>query len=186
VLTSCDLISEGLDVPNVGAVILLRPTKSLVLHRQQIGRGMRPAPNKAALIVNDHVGNTVRYGLPTLEPAWTLADLPKQDGAMPQWQCPECGCLNPISTRICGACDYQRPAPPGRRGLVTVPGQLKELTEEDLLSLRRQSYHALMRDIRLGRYSRQQLHAIADARGYARGWVWHCLQNQSGELGGAK
>src|SRR5262249_47488671 len=44
VLTNCALIDEGLDVPAVGAVILLRPTKSLVLHRQQIGRGMRPAP----------------------------------------------------------------------------------------------------------------------------------------------
>ena len=46
VLTSCDLISEGLDVPSVGAVILLRPTESLALALQQIGRGMRPAEGK--------------------------------------------------------------------------------------------------------------------------------------------
>ena len=46
VLACCDLISEGLDVPSVGAVILLRPTQSLALAMQQIGRGMRPAEGK--------------------------------------------------------------------------------------------------------------------------------------------
>jgi DNA repair protein RadD len=57
VLTSCDLISEGLDVPSVGAVILLRPTESLALAMQQIGRGMRPAEGKEHLCVLDHAGN---------------------------------------------------------------------------------------------------------------------------------
>ena len=49
VLTNCGLISEGVDVSAVGCVTLLRPTKSVVLHLQQIGRGMRPAPGKRAL-----------------------------------------------------------------------------------------------------------------------------------------
>jgi DNA repair protein RadD len=64
VLTSCELISEGLDVPSVGAVILLRPTKSFVLHAQQIGRGLRPAPGKDALVVLDHAGSVVDTGRP--------------------------------------------------------------------------------------------------------------------------
>ena len=72
VLTSCDLISEGLDVPSVGAVILLRPTQPW-LCMQQIGRGMRPAPGKDALIVLDHVGNSLVHGLPETEIAWSLA-----------------------------------------------------------------------------------------------------------------
>ena len=37
VLTNCVLVSEGLDVPAVTAVLLLRPTKSLALHLQQVG-----------------------------------------------------------------------------------------------------------------------------------------------------
>ena len=77
VLTACDLISEGLDVPVVGAVILLRPTKSLVLHLQQVGRGMRPAPGKDALIVLDHVANTIEHGLPDMPRRWTLAGVEK-------------------------------------------------------------------------------------------------------------
>jgi DNA repair protein RadD len=57
ILVSCDLISEGLDVPSVGAIILLRPTESLALAMQQIGRWMRPAEGKAHLCVLDHAGN---------------------------------------------------------------------------------------------------------------------------------
>ena len=76
-LTSCDLISEGLDVPNVSAVILLRPTKSLTLYLQQVGRGMRPAPGKAALVVLDHVGNVIEHGLPDQEPQWSLSGVEK-------------------------------------------------------------------------------------------------------------
>jgi Helicase conserved C-terminal domain len=47
VLSNCGLISEGLDVPTVTAAILLRPTKSLALHFQQVGRALRLAPNAA-------------------------------------------------------------------------------------------------------------------------------------------
>jgi len=83
VLTSCDLISEGLDVPALGAVILLRPTKSLALHLQQIGRGMRPAPGKDALIVLDHLGNIRRHGRPDFERTWTLDGIDKPIGAAP-------------------------------------------------------------------------------------------------------
>jgi len=71
-LTSCDLISEGLDVPNVGVVILLRPTKSTTLYLQQVGRGMRPASGKGALIVLDHAGNVITHGLPDEERQWSL------------------------------------------------------------------------------------------------------------------
>ncbi len=45
VLTSCALISEGFDAPSVGGAILLRPTQSFALFRQQIGRCLRPKPD---------------------------------------------------------------------------------------------------------------------------------------------
>jgi superfamily II DNA or RNA helicase len=48
VLCNCGLISEGLDVPSVIAAILLRPTKSLALYLQQVGRALRPAPGRSA------------------------------------------------------------------------------------------------------------------------------------------
>ena len=62
-LCSCDLISEGLDVPAVGAVILLRPTQSLGLFLQQVGCGPRRW-GKDALVVLDHAANIGKHGLP--------------------------------------------------------------------------------------------------------------------------
>lgn len=144
VLTSCSLIDEGLDVPAVGAVILLRPTKSLVLHRQQIGRGMRPAEGKAALIVNDHVGNVLVHGLPESEPAWSLAGVEKPPRDAPVWACPQCGVINPTAIRVCD-CGYSLPMPPQRRLVPRyAPGDLAELTPDRLAAVRRMSYRAIV------------------------------------------
>jgi superfamily II DNA or RNA helicase len=63
VLTSCALIGEGVDVPSVGGCILLRPTASVGLHLQMIGRCLRPQPGKTAVVL-DHVGNTLEVGPP--------------------------------------------------------------------------------------------------------------------------
>ncbi len=72
VLTSCDLVSEGYDVPGIVGAILLRPTESLALCLQQIGRALRPKVGGGKAIILDHVGNTGRHGLPDDEREWTL------------------------------------------------------------------------------------------------------------------
>lgn len=71
-LTNCDLFGEGFDVPNVEVVSLARPTMSLSLHLQQVGRALRPAPGKQHAIIIDHVGNWERHLLPDTPRAWTL------------------------------------------------------------------------------------------------------------------
>ncbi len=48
-LSNCDLLGEGFDVPAIEAAILLRPTQSLSLHLQQMGRALRPFPGKDCL-----------------------------------------------------------------------------------------------------------------------------------------
>ena len=62
VLTSCAALSEGFDVPEVGCVILARPTKSKALYFQQIGRGLRLAPDKRGCIVLDQSQNVLEHG----------------------------------------------------------------------------------------------------------------------------
>jgi transposase len=57
VVFSIDVFSEGVDVPNVEMVMLLRPTTSEILWLQQIGRGLRQTPGKEFLTVVDLVGN---------------------------------------------------------------------------------------------------------------------------------
>jgi superfamily II DNA or RNA helicase/diadenosine tetraphosphate (Ap4A) HIT family hydrolase/HKD family nuclease len=57
VLCSVDVFNEGVDVPEVDAVLMLRPTESPVLFLQQLGRGLRRSEGKDALRVVDFVGN---------------------------------------------------------------------------------------------------------------------------------
>ena len=57
VLCVVDLFNEGLDVPDVERVVMLRPTESKVIFLQQLGRGLRAAENKLRLKVIDFVGN---------------------------------------------------------------------------------------------------------------------------------
>lgn len=55
-LVTVDLYNEGVDLPLVDTLLLLRPTQSPVLFQQQIGRGLRLAPGKDSCLVLDFVG----------------------------------------------------------------------------------------------------------------------------------
>jgi superfamily II DNA or RNA helicase len=56
VVCTCDLYNEGVDLPDVNTLLLLRPTQSPVLFEQQLGRGLRLAPDKESCLVLDFVG----------------------------------------------------------------------------------------------------------------------------------
>jgi superfamily II DNA or RNA helicase len=55
-----DVLNEGLDVPDINTVLFLRPTESLTVFLQQLGRGLRQAPGKDCLTVLDFVGQAHR------------------------------------------------------------------------------------------------------------------------------
>jgi superfamily II DNA or RNA helicase/HKD family nuclease len=56
VLVTVDLFNEGVDIPLVDTLLLLRPTQSALLFQQQIGRGLRLAPRKNSCLILDFVG----------------------------------------------------------------------------------------------------------------------------------
>jgi superfamily II DNA or RNA helicase len=72
VLCACAVIDEGLDVPEATCLQILRPTASLRLWRQLIGRVLRPAPGKDAALVIDHTDNWRRLPPPDAEMDWKL------------------------------------------------------------------------------------------------------------------
>lgn len=59
-LFTVDVLNEGLDVPEMNTVLFLRPTDSLTVFLQQLGRGLRHAPGKDCLTVLDFVGRAHR------------------------------------------------------------------------------------------------------------------------------
>jgi len=56
IIFSVDLFNEGIDIPSVETLLLLRPTESPVLFLQQLGRGLRKADNKVSCTVLDFIG----------------------------------------------------------------------------------------------------------------------------------
>ena len=56
VLFTCDLYNEGVDLPFVDTLLLLRPTQSATLFLQQLGRGLRHHPGKSSCLVLDFIG----------------------------------------------------------------------------------------------------------------------------------
>lgn len=109
VLTSCDLISEGFDLPAVEVAILLRPTKSLGLYLQQVGRSIRIAPGKQFTVVLDHAGNTARHGFIDEHREWILTDgsVSEKRGEKPAVvrTCPTCFAMH-RPTPTCPKCGH--------------------------------------------------------------------------------
>ncbi len=56
-IISVDIFSEGVDIPEINQVIMLRPTESPIIFIQQLGRGLRKAENKEYVVVIDFIGN---------------------------------------------------------------------------------------------------------------------------------
>jgi superfamily II DNA or RNA helicase len=54
---SCDVLNEGIDIPSVNQIIMLRPTQSVIVFVQQLGRGLRKTDDKEYLTVIDFIGN---------------------------------------------------------------------------------------------------------------------------------
>lgn len=174
VMTSCELVSEGFDLPTLKAAILLRPTKSLSIYLQQVGRALRPSPGKGEAIILDHAGNAFEHGLPDAPRLWEL--MPDKfkgsnvGSSIQATQCPKCYFVyEPVPA--CPKCGYVRPM--AERMLEEVAGDLEkvEITPEEFD--RRRKLNQVKKAT-----SREDLERIAKERGYKQGWVDHKLRTK--------
>lgn len=72
ILVSIETLTEGVDLPETGCIQLLRPTKSLTLYSQMVGRGLRPKIDGSKLVILDNAGCASEHGLPDAPRNWTL------------------------------------------------------------------------------------------------------------------
>ncbi|CAB4141932.1 SSL2 DNA or RNA helicases of superfamily II [uncultured Caudovirales phage] len=168
VLTSCDIVSEGTDIPAVECAILLRPTQSEALYLQQVGRALRPVPGKQHAVILDHAGNVFRHGMPTAAREWTLDGRPKQakqQAVEAVRQCKQCYAVHQAA--FCPECGAKAPEKP--RKVKQVAGQLVPI--EDVERAKREAKVEVW-----GAKSLEELKAIAFRRGYKPGWAWHRWQ----------
>lgn len=140
VLLNVDLFDEGLDVPGIEVVGLVRPTMSTSKYRQMVGRGLRPADGKPHLVIIDHVGNVERHGLPDCNHKWTLDRIKKRHEKLNLIRICENPLCNSPFDRLLHECPYcgwliPKPGPAsgdGRAPLEMVDGDL-ELLDPDVL-----------------------------------------------------
>jgi superfamily II DNA or RNA helicase len=167
VLVTVDVVSEGFDVPAASCAILLRPTQSLGLYLQQVGRVLRPAPGKAHAVILDHVGNVTRHGFPDDPRDWSLDDRMRRSKGTPAPSvrtCPECfAAFKPAP--ICPVCGAGC-VPIRSRVIREMAGELRELKREEVRQ---------RTDERRQARTLQQLIAVGQARGMKNpvGWAKH-------------
>lgn len=135
VLCNVDLFGEGLDVPAVDAVFLLRPTQSLGLYLQQVGRGLRPSAGKTHVKIFDHVNNWQRHGLPDDARQWSLDGRAGHSSVSQQLakRCAQCFAVSPIAAVACRYCGA--PFVVKSRSVVEEAGTLQEADLDVLRAL---------------------------------------------------
>ena len=168
VMTNCEVLTKGFDLPDIMVGGLCRPTRSLSLHIQMCGRFLREFNGQKKLIL-DHAGNIERLGFPDDDLPRTLdmgepntnSDTRDRDEPTP-WNCPKCHSIVPNGTHICPTCGHE-----ARRanGVQVDAGVLQKIERTGMSH--KQAAHAML------------THICRDM-GYKQGWV----ANQYKELFG--
>ena len=128
-LVACaQLWIAGVDVPEIDAVIWLRPTQSLTAWLQGNGRGLRIAPGKRDLLILDHVNNCRRLDHPLAVHEWSLEGKRKRqsEATVSCKVCPACFATSASTVQVCRDCGHVF-APQERRELQQVDGELVEM-----------------------------------------------------------
>jgi superfamily II DNA or RNA helicase len=144
VLVNCFLLSYGVDLPSVECIVLARPTRSLVMYLQMVGRGMRSAPRKDSFLLIDHGRVVESLGLPHVPREWTLdvgrnvnneaREYTRKRTEEKPRTCPECQHMWLVSQEgeACRECGW-KPGPKPKAVLVEA-AELAELMESEALT----------------------------------------------------
>lgn len=178
VLTNCTLASIGFDLPELDCVVFARPTLSLGLYLQCLGRGLRIAPGKERCLVLDHAGNVQRHGFATEERYWTLhgkyaqdqekvqrAKKEKEQKELMDVVCPECK-YTFIAAPECPNCGYVFPKK--GRVLETLDGQLIPLNTKIKREPDRFEFYSM-------------LCGFSKIKGYKSGWATYKFKEKFGD-----
>jgi DNA repair protein RadD len=170
-ICNCMVLTEGWDQPDVSCCVLARPTKSLGLYRQMVGRVLRPAPGKADALILDHAGAVFQHGFVEDPVYWTLD--PDDKAANPEHEsrgnradrelctCSQCSAVR-TAGKPCPNCGFL-PRRPGEY-LRVIDGDLAHVSRDGRVEPngyspeQRQEWH-------------QMLTGIAQDYGYKPGWV---------------
>lgn len=171
ILCNCNLISEGITLPECECCLLLRPTQSETLYIQQACRCLTPKEGKRAVII-DFVGNCYTHGTPTEKREYTLDEkMPRvrNSSREPEVTCRECSnCLRVYRgiDPICPYCGFDNKK---------TRKQIKEEKEAELERIEKIERKQKRMEVGMAK-GREELIRIAKERGYSMGWVYYQLK----------
>jgi superfamily II DNA or RNA helicase len=185
VVTNAELFTEGLDLPNVDCVIMLRPTQSLSLYLQFSMRCMNPREGKTAIII-DHVGNVNRFGLPTQNREWKLEGTKKFGNSNGRSDiksvtvCPKCFMTFYRKGDTCPFCGTELTEE--KELEVVEDAKLEKVKEERLRKAHMIMNDSLTRNIADKKpkdlTSYEEIKAYARFHGYKNGWIFYQAKNR--------
>lgn len=168
VLCNVEIFSEGFDLPSIECAILLRPTKSVSLYLQQVGRALRPAPGKDYAIIIDHVRNCQLHGLPDDDRKWSLDGVTKSTKKdLSVKICKTCFAALRLTVSVCNYCGTTVASP-------VEPLDLRSLgTDDSLTEVDKSKFKKSSVDIDRARaVTKNELVAYAIKKGMARPHAW--------------
>jgi len=136
-LSNVKLFTEGFDVPSIECVMLTRPTKSLALYLQMVGRALRPQEGKTHAIILDQVNSCIEHGLPDEDFEWSLKPREKKKSSKSGAEkisgvkvCTSCFSANLSFNLYCTNCGAEFDIKK-RNGPEHVEGELSEVDKEN-------------------------------------------------------
>lgn len=168
VVCNCEILTEGTDIPSLECAILARPTASLNLHLQMIGRIMRLCDGKSGAIVLDHAGNHHVHGLVTRRLTYSLDGSVRvgQSDPLGLRQCRQCFLMYASEHAACPECGYA-PTPAEKREHTagSISGEMTEYVED--FEYRRRIWNLI--------------EAERESNGFAEGWAAYRYKERFGE-----
>jgi len=207
-ITSCDLVTYGLDVPRVDCIVMLRPTLSRALFFQMIGRGARTFPGKEIFVVLDHVNNIFnnldfhKKEHPLTFNDWNFDGKKRKlrklnDDEITARLCPELGefgfeyCSKPS----CSGCDLNKSGVDHRKRQTSkeIDGKLKEVCYADFCQEKKDEINSSINEIiykwqeglGIGRRDNtlvKKMLIIAEECKYKPLWVYNKMNMDSGKV----
>jgi len=187
VVCNAMVLTEGWDQPAVSCLVLARPTKSLGLYRQMIGRVLRPASGKTDALILDHAGATFMHGFAEDPIEWTLhedqraankAHAARGSGDAPGalTNCPECSAVM-FRGKPCGTCGWR----PQRKAeaFEVIDGELARFQQDGSIPPKERA------DQKRAQFHSQLLW-VAREKGYRPGWAAMKFKERFGTFPAAK
>jgi len=182
IVTSCDLISEGTDIPAIGCAIFLRPTNSLSLYIQQGGRALRKLEGKKYAIILDHVGNIFRHGPLDSVRDWSLEGRKKKaskkkeetESYLRVVQCGGCFAVHEPAP-LCPFCGFKNPVKDTTPDVID--GVLKAISEEEMEMFKKSKRRKIAQAKTL-----EELEEVGRELGHSPGWAKHLYNARNAKL----